>query len=327
MRQVHCGFTLIELLVVISILLILLGLIMPLIGMADREARKSATRTVMAKVDTALRLFRSELGPYPYQQTYADIGSGAAWTNRLFYHLGTDISDADRQQVMADANAAAALYAYQGASPHAYRNAQMPFYGGSGSLVANRMARERVRLAIISGHIKVTGGVLVDLTLPALPTGALLVSPLSAARSGWAKDYLRGELSARHVDGEAILDAWRRPIIYVCQVVEGMRTAAISYSDTVCLGLKANQIGLHPQGRRTLAPIDAYDAKPLVSNPPALPDLNDLRRSDRRLYAPRTLELEFELWSAGPNGRADWMRDAADNRDNIAPLNYDKGIP
>ena len=108
------GFTLIELLVVIGILAILMGMLMPIITIAGRAARKSATRSVMVKIDTATRLFRADVGPYPYQQSYADLAAGAAWTNRLYYHLGTEMARSDYDNLTADAETAGALYATTG---------------------------------------------------------------------------------------------------------------------------------------------------------------------------------------------------------------------
>ncbi len=327
------GFTLIELLVVIGILMVLLGLLLPILSLAERESRKSATRTVMVKVDTALRLFRSEIGPYPYQAKYADLAAGESWTNRLYYHLGTDIADDDRIKVKADADAAGAIYSTNAitgdppTSPHAYK--EFDIWNNSnqavGHDICNIMAEERVRLAVYSGHPKITGGVL---SVPyykvrrVLPTTPLLATPASEARPGWAKDYLKGELPRRHVAGDAILDAWNRPIIYVCQVVEGMISApsgSVGY-------VNAYYAGLHPLGRRSLADWDAITNEPLAAGP-GLPDATVLRRSDRRLWAPRGLELEFELWSAGPDGLADWMRDAVVNRENVSLQAYDRDIP
>jgi len=323
------GFTLVELLVVITILLVLLGLLMPILGLAQRESRKSATRTVMVKVDTALRLFRSEIGPYPYQTKYADFAAGEAWTNRLYYHLGTDISDEDRDKVVADADAAGAIYTTGNppTSPHAYKQGDTWDTIGQaiGHDICNMMAEERVRLAVYSGHPKITSGVL---SVPyykvrrVLPTTPLLAAPASEARPGWAKDYLKGELPRRHVSGDAILDAWNRPIIYVCQVVEGMISAPRGFIGYV----NAYYSGLHPLGRRTLAERDTITDQPLAIGP-GLTDLANLRHSDRRLWAPRGLEVEFELWSAGPDGLADWMRDAAANLDNVPLQAYDRNIP
>lgn len=85
--------------------------------------------------------------------------------------------------------------------------------------------------------------------------------------------------------------------------------------------------GMQGLGRTSLAPLDAFTGKPLVAHPTRLPDPTNPRHSDRRFYAPRGLELEFELWSAGPDGRADWMRDAAANRDNVPLNNYDGSLP
>jgi len=50
------AFTLIELLVVISVIGVLMGMLMPIVTMVNRLARTTATRSVMAKIDTAARL-------------------------------------------------------------------------------------------------------------------------------------------------------------------------------------------------------------------------------------------------------------------------------
>lgn len=333
------GFALIELLVVITILVTLLGLLMPLMGLASRESKKSATRTVMVKVDAALRLFRSEIGPYPFQTRYADLASGEAWSNRLYYHLGTDIADDKRAKVITDADAAAAIYVDgPTTNPNSYTDKDSR-EGWSAAYMANRMARERVRLALYSGNTGVTSGVMQAsnaswrdkwggaFTRRVLPTTPLLSSPASVDCPGWAKDYLKGEVPKSYISGEGILDAWNHPLLYVCQVVEGMNSAPHQYSDSGSTDVSALSMGLHALGRKTLAPTDTITGIALVVNPPALPDLANLRHSDRRLYAPRGLETEFELWSAGPDGKADWMRDAAANNDNVPLQPYDKGIP
>ena len=160
-----------------------------------------------------------------------------------------------------------------------------------------------------------------------LPTTPLLASPQSAAKPGLAKDYLKGELPKRHISGEAILDAWNHPLIYICQVVEGVNSAPHCYSDSGSTDVNSLNMGLHPLGRKSLAPTDTITGIALAADPLTLPDLANLRHSDRRYYAARNLELEFELWSAGPDGQVDWMRDAAVNADNVPLQPYDKAIP
>jgi len=309
------GFTLIELLITMAIILTLFAMLMPLLALAQRESKKSGTRTTMVKTDIAMRLFRNEFGSFPYQRSYA---GGATWTNRLYYQLGTDIAAGDLANVIADADAAATRYAYDISTD--IRGALALNLGSRpANLMASRMARERVRLAILAGNASVAHVV--------APFAPVLATPLSDGRAGMAKDYLRGELPARHVLGDAILDAWGRPLIYVCQVVEGMHSAPVIWNDQQMAFFKAQSVGLHTAGRRSLAPVDRLTGAALVAAPPDLPDPARLRHSDRRTYAAWQLEAEPELWSAGGDGLADWMRDAAANHDNVSLLPYDKDIP
>jgi len=322
------GFTLIELIMVIGIIAALLALSLPLLGLAQREAKKGATKVTMAKVDTAIRLFRSEIGSYPWQPAYADLASGAAWDNRLYWHIGTDISAADLDTLRNESVAAALVYRRDVATPdpRAFRSTD----GAGDTWMLNTMASERARLAIFAGNTNVATPVLDPAYVaswPAvyrrtMPTTPLLSAPTSR---GWARDLLVGEIPRSHRSGDAILDAWGRPLLYVGQVVEGM---VASPSDGMWGAvIIPENYGMQAQGRTTLAPFDAFTAKPLTVDPVRLPDLANLRHSDRRFYAPRSLELEFELWSAGPDGRAEWMRDAAVNRDNVPLYNYDGSLP
>jgi hypothetical protein len=57
-----------------------------------------------------------------------------------------------------------------------------------------------------------------------------------------------------------------------------------------------------------------------------LPDPSDLMHSDMRFWAPPGYELEFELWSAGPDGQMSWWRNDPANADNIPCEPYNRGI-
>ena len=143
--------------------------------------------------------------------------------------------------------------------------------------------------------------------------------------SGWADDYLGGEVEKRNISDEQILDAWKRPLIYVCQVTEGVYNAP-----TIALfsnNTQSTWYGMNTLGRTTLAERDAITGDPVGAYPPYLPDLANLRHSDRRFFAAPSLEAEFELWSAGRDGEADWMRDASSNTDNVSLTPYDKRLP
>ena len=137
-----------------------------------------------------------------------------------------------------------------------------------------------------------------------------------------------------------MLDAWGGPLIYVCQASEGMTSsyqAGMGGGATITR-FNAADAGLGPIGRTTLAAADSgvvgllWAGKPLS----ALPDPANLRRSDRCYYAPPQLELEFELWSAGRDGRFRWLRQGIDvdgveagswNADNVGMMDYDRSLP
>jgi prepilin-type N-terminal cleavage/methylation domain-containing protein len=365
------GFTLVEVLVVVAILMLLMGMLMPVLMIAQRAARKSATLATMHKVDTALRLFKTDMGTYPYQRDYADIDAGEAWTNRLYYHLGADIAVAALADVQADAADAAGKYAYDCTKPgggvqenapvsvHAFRKADIvpawkwntatlawdtasdPWNNPNERLatatILNRMAQERARLAIFAGDVDVTGLRLQDIRRPDGSLYAagrdnsavrlLTAAARSDARPGWAADYLHGELEQRWRRGDAILDAYGKPLVYVCQITEGCRHVRSFLFSSGVINLDVRRYGLQRRGRRPLSSIDPFTGAPLSADPPALPDPGDLRRSDRRTYGAPGFDLDIELWSAGPDRGFGWMRNDLRNQDNIPLLPYDRGVP
>lgn len=64
-KKMEAGFTLVELMVVIVILGLLAGIVLPrFIGQSD-TAKRQATRTQMAVLETALKMYKLDNGNYP----------------------------------------------------------------------------------------------------------------------------------------------------------------------------------------------------------------------------------------------------------------------
>ncbi len=97
------GFTLIELLVVMAIMAILSGMLSVILSIAQREAKKSSTRATLMKVDQGIRLFRTEVGAYPFQTdlSTADVDP-TKWTNNLAYRLAWKPANAAARKTYQD---------------------------------------------------------------------------------------------------------------------------------------------------------------------------------------------------------------------------------
>lgn len=235
------------------------------------------------------------------------------------------------------------------------------------AIVLNRIAQRRAMDAVLAGAFDLTGGVIRGPRSGGVVhrdlSGDALLDPgeRAGAATGWCDDYLAGELPAAAVRGDSLLDAWGNPLILVGQVVPKGKALQTRYSQRVYgdsggyapqvyrigepihwgLGargfaartgpwddlLAADRPYLLGVGRIQLSPENAGDGRGVPAHPLYLPVATDLRASDRRYYAAPRLNLEPEVWSAGPDARFAWMRTDAANRDNVAAAAYDKGIP
>ncbi len=141
-------------------------------------------------------------------------------------------------------------------------------------------------------------------------------------------DYLDGELESRYISGENVLDAWHQPLIYIYQVLPGARSSEARPFRTQTYIWDPQDYGLTTVGRGTLSTGDAPDLKSTMTAPSgALPDPSNLLHSDITAYAFPGFEKEFELWSSGPDHLFTYMRDDAENRDNIPCENYNREAP
>ncbi len=337
------GFTLIELLMVIAIISLLMGMVMTMMSSARSSAMKSATKAMMGKIDTALRLFKNEIGAYPWQVAYADVAAGEAPTNHLAWHLGSTMTKQQRLDLYDDQDTAANQFRYTCIDPangwYTERTALLkePAYrisrllpanhdtsGGWDSAtkniaitrILNRFAEERARLAIAIGNTGVSG--------PRISGGydasatALVASPTA---QGWASDYLGGEIEARYRQGDTLLDGWKRPLAYIANTLPAARGTTTTQAGVNIAGFDTTPYGLGAQGRIQLWPLGTGSHQ-TPTDPLHFPDGGNLLHSDARFYARPGLEQEFELISAGADGRMDWMRDAAVNRDNVLGGDY-----
>jgi prepilin-type N-terminal cleavage/methylation domain-containing protein len=397
-RVRRSGFTLLELLIAMSIVAVLAGMLFSVMGVARRSSMRSSTEAVMRTVDTAIRLFKSDIRCLPFHSAPAEAleastidvvsagtaldGSTTGRSNNLMYRLGTDIGTTARNNIETDLLAVDAAFYYNlgkasapsnGLSeshtplpatafktadtvygPAVYnpdikrwevsRGASVQGLNSIGTAVQlNRMATEKYRLAILAGHAAVTGwksrvihyeyNTTSD---PAPPvyvwqtcggrdlSGSPLIAATSAAKPGWAQDYLDGQIEARFRSGEAILDAWKRPLVYYSPVLQGVLATNSWFNNDwqgSNWGLREDNYGLEPEGRPSrIQPLTRHHSNIAYAVP------GDPATADRRFWAGPGFEFDFELWSAGPDGRFAWGRAEAMNKDNIGLYAYDRRL-
>lgn len=272
----RAGFTLIEVMVAMSIIAILMGLLMPCVTVMRRMAKQSATQAVMKKADTCLRLFKTDWEVYPGQMSYPDLSGGNAFTNRLAYQVGSDLSVDMHDRLIADIATASGKFAYNAlGSENATELSPQPSsltytcdlitneyqlynvsYKVSYACLVNRMAREQVRLGVASGNLWMRGPVIsnsdgtiiADKSATPLLTTAEMTSNTADPGPGWACDYLAGDLDKRYVKDQSILDAWGQPLVYICQSVPGIAgTMARVYENRISIK-ESKRYGLGPLG-------------------------------------------------------------------------------
>jgi len=112
------GFTLIELLMVVAIITTLMAMAMPIMGIAARAARRTATEAILNKVEAGLMSYGREMRSFPFQAEYPVVGPSERWqaatfVNRLGHFVATDLPAADADKVRADVEAATAAYRYE----------------------------------------------------------------------------------------------------------------------------------------------------------------------------------------------------------------------
>jgi len=137
-----------------------------------------------------------------------------------------------------------------------------------------------------------------------------VLTTAAAQAKGWRCEYLTDSLKIQSATGTAgeidpsntiILDAYRRPLIYVSTFTPGAKGLAYALGG------------------------DAIDEFDYGMQPVSRLATSDLASDIRTTSAP-TYAMEFELWSAGPNGQFNHMRNGSSNLDNISLMPYNKDL-
>lgn len=328
------GFTLIELLVVLSTIVLLTSMVMPMIALAQRAAKKTNTENILRKVDVAAQLFKVDVGALPYGAAPA-VDTGP-WTNDLAFRLMHEPTAAESSLLRTHLQVVAAAYATGGTQAFpknatvidqprdvfSLRGRKIWDDDGDGTYdttypredatlsgvisALNRMARERASIAVMSGCAAVLG-VQQNAGDPWTPGTEVLSSVPAASRTrGFTGDYLHGQLEERQYSSvggvpEAIKDAYGRELVHVRPCTNGVH----GYVSQYCTGqIDAGWFGLAAQSRTTTLSL----------------------ASDIRTHAGIAFVQDGETWSAGRDGRFAPMRDDVSNADNISSTRYLRGL-
>jgi prepilin-type N-terminal cleavage/methylation domain-containing protein len=330
----HSGFTLIELLVTMAVIAVLAGMLMPMIGSAQRGAKRTNTQNLLRKVEVALAGFKGDVGHYPWQERPDAMSTpGSAWSNGLAFRLHHSMGPAELDALSAD----------RAAVPPVFNGGSQDWTAGSGVLVnqpgttatgvaadqlirnrigqamaLNRMSIERALVGIMSGNTGIAGVAYGSSWGPGAP---ILANPRSL---GFSDDYLGSDIQDKEftsrtvtVGGSGIdvpydiVDAYQRtPLIYLHSLVNGVK-GGFPYPF-----YESNQL------RGTFPRIDAG----FYALTPGSRSVTTARASDVRDTAPRAYVGEFELWSCGPDRSFAAQRDDHANADNVAAQNYWAGL-
>ena len=117
MQKKRAAFTLTELLAVMVIIAILMGLLLPAIGRAVKQAHVNATRLTIKSLEQAIQMYIQDFGsppPPPYKYEYVDatnnylwqypaayLAGGATYPNRYFYFV--DVNENGSQELFDEA--------------------------------------------------------------------------------------------------------------------------------------------------------------------------------------------------------------------------------
>lgn len=312
MDGMNGGFTLIEVFVVVSIVILLVGMLTPMLIMAQREAAKTNTRSLMQKVSGGVNMFRLDVGGFPYQAWDVKANPPPAAdlsppVNNLAYRLCRDLTAGEMANLRADINTAGDAYESGGAAFIPASSFNMPkstnwvgsYSTTMGSLQINRVAKQWATANVMVGNVQV-GMPTKSGSDPWVYGASLLIKPMS---NGYASDYLSRDVPVKNISGDAIVDMWGNSLVYVCPVQPGVESflpegVGFNFLDTGWFAMAPRSF------RRATLSVD----------------------SDIRDSAAERFIAQPEIWSAGPDRLLSSRRPEAVNKDNIAAFEYNKEL-